>query len=79
MGGFLEAVPSVLVAPRIHAQHSARYDSNLRIQIVQAGYDCARGSVLKWLATSVVARTMRPDLAAIAANEENQQVHSGTA
>ena len=56
-----------------------RTDFHMASQIAQAGYDCARASVLKWLATSAVARTMRPDLAAIAAKEENQKVPIGTA
>jgi len=56
-----------------------RTDFHMASQIAQAGYDCARASVLKWLATSAVARTMRPDLAAIAANEENQHVRIGSA
>ena len=55
-----------------------RTDFHLAQQIAQAGYDCARGSVIEWLATAGVTATRRPDLAAIAAAGENSQVPIAT-
>jgi lysophospholipid hydrolase len=56
-----------------------RTDFHLASQIAQAGYDSARAKVLEWLANSRVAAAKRPDLAAIAAAQESQQVPIGTA